>query len=310
MRNVIILSILIWCTSIQCTRPDALGESAIEALRKQDIPKAFELSLKAMDDGSSNQLVCYLAAMGKFYEGDLVSCMSYASRIHEGDSMYSRARVIYTSAWVQENPTKMIPSGLIDSLERQIKVATDNQNLSVLHEARQLVYQRLWQFAYDKGDSLAPRYGMEMMGSAISGVMHDSVSLPSWKILVERRLLRGVVSVTNLLYRTAANIAGDERLIREQKLGIVYLAMQQAAENQDLDLLRRFAAIYVQLDPIGTNSGFSSIALLSDNVAPERYQELLRETALRDSVLQETLFQSTYPRILIPSLAATQKTNA
>jgi hypothetical protein len=122
--------------------------------------------------------------------------------------------------------------------------------------------------------------------------------------------LIGVTSLTNLLYRTAANIAGDDRLMLEQKLGLVYLAMQQAAENQDLELLRKFASIYVQLDPNGSESGFAPLALSADNVAPEKYQELLRQAAINDSVLQETLFQSTYPRILMPRLDAMQKTNS
>lgn len=310
MRYIVVLSFLCLCTGMQCTKQDTLGQAAIEALREQDMPKAFELSLKAINDGSTDQLVCYIATMGKFYEGDLIACMNFANKIHESDSLYSRARVLYTSAWVQENPSKMIPKGLIDSLERQIKLATDDQDLSVLHEARQLVYQRLWQFAYEKGDSLAPRYGMEMMGSATSGVLHDSVSLPSWKILVERRLLVGVASLANLLYRTAANIAEDDRLMLEQKLGLVYLAMQQAADNQDLELVRKFAAMYIQLDPKGAESGFASITLVPGDVAPKKYQQLLREVAINDSVLQETLFLSTYPRILMPRLDAPQKTNS
>lgn len=283
--------------------------AAIEALRSQELGDAFELSIKAMNDGSTDQLVCYIAALAKFYEGDLVACMNYANRIAETDSMYSRARVIYTSAWVQAHPKQWVPKGLIDSLEKQIKVDTADQDLSVLHEARQLVYRQLW-YQADSTDPYRPRYGMEMMFSAMAAISHDSVSLPSWKVMVERNLLRGVPHLTNLLYRTADDIAGDDRLFQPQKLGLVYLAMRIAADNEDIALVRHFAELYIKLDPTAESVVFTKIAQLKDGTPYEICYELLQLALEQSTVLNEAMFKSDYPRILLPRLEAEEKENA
>ncbi len=304
-----IIIVVILFTSIGCTKPDTYGKSAIEALREQDLPKAFELSLKAMNDGSTDQLVCYIAAMAKFYEGDLAACMDFANRIAETDSMYSRARVIYTSAWVQAHPKQWVPKGLIDSLERQIKVETDDQDLSVLHEARQLVYRQLW-YKADSTDPYRPRYGMEMMMSATAAIAHDSVSLPSWKVMVERNLLWGFPTLIKLLYRTADDIAGDDRLFQPQKLGLVYLAMRIAADNEDIALLRHFAELYVKLDPTAESVVFTKIAQLKDGTPYEKCYELLQLALEQSTVLYQAFIESDYPRILMPRLAAKEKENA
>lgn len=301
---VVLLSI-----SIGCTKPDTYGKAAIEALREQDLSEAFELSLQAMSDGSTDQLVCYIAAMAKFYEGDLVACMDFANRIAESDSLYSRARVIYTSAWVQAHPKQWVPKGLIDSLERQIKVETDDQDLSVLHEARQLVYRQLW-YQADSTDPYRPRYGMEMMMSAMAAVSHDSVSLPSWKVMVERNLLWGVPHLTNLLYRTADDIAGDDRLFQPQKLGLVYLAMRIAADNEDIAIVRHFAELYIKLDPTAESFVFTKIAQLKDGTPYEKCYELLQLALEQSTVLYQAMFESDYPRILMPRLETEEKENA
>jgi len=305
----IIITVVLLSISIGCTKPDTYGIAAIEALRSQNLEEAFELSVKAMNDGSTDELVCYIAAMAKFYEGDLAACMNYANRIAETDTMYSRARVIYTSAWVQAHPEQWVPKGLIDSLERQIKVETDDQDLSVLHEARQLVYRQLW-YQADSTDPYRPRYGMEMMMSAMAAVSHDSVSLPSWKVMVERNLLEGVPQITNLLYRTADDIAGDERLFQPQKLGLVYLAMRIAADNEDIALVRRFAELYVKLDPTAESAVFTKITQLKDGTPHEICYELLQLAREQSTVLNQAMFESDYPRILLPRLEVAEKENA
>lgn len=308
MRYIISAFVITVFIAAGCTKPDTYGKAAIEALREQDLPKAFELSLQAMNDGSTDQLVCYIAAMAKFYEGDLIACMDFANRITEFDSMYSRARVIYTSAWVQAHPKQWVPKGLIDSLEEQIKFETNKQDLAVLHEARQLVYRQLW-YQADSTDSYRPRYGMEMMFSAMAAISHDSVSLPSWKVMVERNLLRGVPHLTNLLYRTADDIAGDDRLFQPQKLGLVYLAMRIAADNEDIALVRHFAELYIKLDPTAESVVFTKIAQLKDGTPYEICFELLQLALEQSTVLNEAMFKSDYPRILLPRLEVTEKEN-
>ncbi|MFN5378644.1 MAG: hypothetical protein ACK5BQ_07755 [Ignavibacteria bacterium] len=307
--RTIIIALVLLSASTGCTKPDPYGKAATEALREQDVPKAFELSLQAMSDGSTDQLVCYIAAMAKFYEGDLVACMDFANRITETDSMYSRARVIYTSAWVQAHPKQWVPKGLIDSLEKQIKVETDNQNLSVLHEARQLVYRQLW-YQADSTDPYRPRYGMEMMMSATAAIGNDSVSLPSWKVMVEHNLLWGVPTLTQLLYRTADDIAGDDRLFQPQKLGLVCLAMRVAVDNEDIALLRHFAELYVKLDPTAESVGFNKITQLKDGTPYRTCLELLQLAVEQSTVLYQALIESDYPRILMPRLEAKEKENA
>ena len=304
----IIIAVILFTVS-GCSKPDTYGIAAIEALRSQELGDAFELSIKAMNDGSTDQLVCYIAAMAKFYEGDLAACMNYANRIAETDSMYSRARVIYTSAWVQAHPKQWVPKGLIDSLEKQIKVDTNDQDLSVLHEARQLVYRQLW-YQADSTDPYRPQYGMEMMMSATAAIANDSVSLPSWKVMVERNLLRGVPHLTNLLYRTADDIAGDDRLFQPQKLGLVYLAMRIAADNEDIALVRHFAELYIKLDPTAESVVFTKIAQLKDGTPYEICYELLQLALEQSTVLNEAMFKSDYPRILLPRLEAEEKENA
>lgn len=301
MSHAIALVVIAFITTIQCSRPDNFGKGSIESLRQGNIPEAFTLSLMAMNEGSTNSLVCYIAAMAKFSEGDLVSCMDYANRIGVGDTMYSRARVIYTSAWVQQNPDKAVPKGLIDSLEKQIKAETDDQDLSILYEARQLVYRQLW-YQADSTDENRPALGMKMMMSALVAVKRDSLSLPSWKVLVDRHLIRGVPEMTDLIYRTAGNVASDDRIFLPQKLGILYMAMQTAADHGEIDNLRQFAKIYLSLEPSEENQGFSIIASLKPNTSTEQCQQLLQAALQSSSTLQDVLLQCEYPRILMPRL--------
>lgn len=301
MPYILLFAILTVLTKFGCINSDPYGQAAIESLRNEDVRDAFEQSVLAMNDGSTDELVCYIAAMATFYEGDLLACMDYANRITENDTLYSRARVIYTSAWVQQYPQESIPKGLLDSLEKQIKAETDEQNLSVLFEARQIVYRQLWRQT-DTASDEHTEHMAEMMLSAMKAVAHDSVSLPSWMLLSEYDIIIEYPKLTELLYRTAKDIAGDDRLMLSSKQGILYVAMWTAANQGRVELLRELARVYIRLDLSSEQSGFISIASLNTNASVSESTELLSKALKQSSSLQETFLQSAFPRILIPRL--------
>lgn len=301
MPYILLLAIATVLTKIGCIKSDTYGQAAITSLRNREVRNAFEQSVMAMNDGSTDELVCYIAAMAKFYEGDLLACMDYANRITESDSLYSRARVIYTSAWIQQYPDRSIPKGLLDSLEKQIEAETNDQNLSILYEARQIVFRQLWRQTDTASDEHTAHLA-EMMLSAMKAVAHDSVSLPSWMLLSEYDIILEYPKLTELLYRTAKDIAGDDRLMLSSKQGILYVAMWTAANQGKVELMRELARMYIKLDASSEHSGFISVASLNTNASVSACKEVLSKALAQSSSLRETFLQSAFPRILIPSL--------